>query len=215
MAEMRRSLSHLNGNLLCAIDVETTGFIPGHHEVYEIAIIPLDCNFKPNKAYKPLNISVIPDHADRIDWGGMSLCGNKKRLEEVLVNGLFYEAATNLIDRWFGSLQLINKRIAPLTHNGVFDLSHLQAFLGNAAYSSMINASEVRDTMYLARMLNDLADLKIQNFPYAKVDLKFLCSCLKIDSEKYGKRHSAFVDAILTAEVYETMMRNLKHNSTL
>ena len=42
-----KSLMHLNGNILCAIDVETTGFIPGFHDVWQIAILPLNSEIRP------------------------------------------------------------------------------------------------------------------------------------------------------------------------
>jgi hypothetical protein len=40
-------LVHLNGHLLAAIDLETTGTRPGYHEIIQIACVPLDSDIKP------------------------------------------------------------------------------------------------------------------------------------------------------------------------
>lgn len=212
---LRPKMTHLNGDLMCALDVETTGLNPGHHEVYELAIIPLNAEFKPNRDYHPLDIMIMPEFPNRIDWFAINQCGNRKRLEKAITNGLTVDAAQMLINRWFEGLQLINKKIAPLTQNGIFDMAHLREFLGQLTYDYMFNTSQTRDTMYLARCINDLFDAKLQNFPYPKVDLKYLCICLDIDSQKYGKTHQAFVDALLTADVYAGMINHLKQNTTI
>lgn len=214
-SKLRPKMTHLNGDLLCAMDVETTGLNPGFHEVYEIAIIPLDADFKPDRRYKPLDIMIMPDFPDKIDWSGIAACGNKKRLERAQAQGLTIESAHSLINRWFEGLQLIGKKIAPLTHNGIFDMAHLRSFLGQLTFDYMINTSQTRDTMYLARCINDLFDQKVQNFPYPKVDLKYLCLCTDIDSQKYGKTHQAFIDALLTAEIYSAQMAHLMRNTTI
>ena len=50
---MARGMIHLNGNILCAVDVETTGLEVGFHEIWQIAVLPLDSNIKPNKDILP------------------------------------------------------------------------------------------------------------------------------------------------------------------
>lgn len=214
-ADNRPGLQHLNGHLLCALDVETTGLEPGFHEIFDLAIVPLNDKFKPDRRFKPLSLTLQPIHEDRIDWDAASRCGNVRALKQAIVEGITYTAAITIINRWFQGLNLLNKKIAPLTQNGMFDLPHIRAYLGPLTYESMFQWSETRDTMYLARSLNDLADTKGWEYPFPKVDLKFMCHCMGIDNTQYGKTHTAFVDALLTADVYAAQLEWVKKRSII
>lgn len=53
-----RSMQHLNGNLLCCIDTETTGLISGTHDIWQIAVLPLDENIQPLKGVFPFYMDI-------------------------------------------------------------------------------------------------------------------------------------------------------------
>lgn len=198
----RPAMQHLNGNILCALDVETTGLVPGHHEIFELAMIVLDGNFKPDRKFTPLNITIQPRFPERIDWSAPVMQGNKGRLKRAQAEGLTYDASLNLINRWFDGLNLLGKRLAPVTQNGIFDLPFIRDFVRPLTFEDMFATNELRDTMYFARSMNDLADIKGWPYVFEKVDLGYLCLCMGIDRNKYGSTHTAWVDALLTADVY-------------
>lgn len=213
--QSRPAMQHLNGNLLCALDVETTGLTPGYHEIFEIAIVPLDGNFKPDRKFTPLNLIIAPQYPERIDWSAPVMQGNKTRLKDAMATGLTYDAALTIINRWFDGLNLLKKRIAPLTCNGMFDLPFIRELVRPTAFDDMFACNEIRDVMYMARSMNDLADVKGWPYVFEKVDLGYLCLCMGIDSKQYGSTHTAWVDSLLTAKVYAAQVEWLKQHSIL
>ena len=58
-------LVHLNGCLMAAVDLETTGTQPGHHEIIQIAVVPLDSDFRPLASVRPFYTRVKPKHPER------------------------------------------------------------------------------------------------------------------------------------------------------
>ena len=62
-------LVHLNGCLMAAVDLETTGTRPGYHEIIQIAVVPLDSDFKPLADVRPFYTLVKPNHPERESAG--------------------------------------------------------------------------------------------------------------------------------------------------
>ena len=60
-------LVHIDGNLLCAVDVETTGRQPGFHEIIQIGIQPLNSRIEPMDDVLPFYQYIKPDHPERVD----------------------------------------------------------------------------------------------------------------------------------------------------
>ena len=58
-------LVHLNGCLMAAVDLETTGTRPGYHEIIQIAVVPLDSDFRPLADVRPFYTLVKPEHPER------------------------------------------------------------------------------------------------------------------------------------------------------
>ena len=181
---------HLNGNILCAIDVETTGAVPGHHDLIQICVMPLNTKLEPNQEITPFYADIKPKRPD--NWDEKASSVHKKELTSIMINGLDPWHAVDLFDEWFRKLPMgLFKRIMPLAHNWPFDRAFICDWLGHVAFDQMFDA-RYRDTMVAALVENDLADFKAAQVPYAKVNLPYLASTMKI--EHHSKLHDALID---------------------
>jgi oligoribonuclease (3'-5' exoribonuclease) len=126
---MGRAMIHLNGNLLCAIDTETTGLRPFYHDICEICILPLDANIEILKDITPFYCQIIPRNVDRIDLSAMSV--NKLQMSNIMRYGIDSFKAADLFEQWFNNLGLgIRKKISPLAQNWKFDWAFIMDWLG-------------------------------------------------------------------------------------
>jgi len=203
------NLIHLNGNLLCGIDIETTGLDFEQHDIYELAIIPIDDKFHRNINRKWLDLVIRPSRPDNIDWSGVGKTKNKSRIERAMEKGLDSHTAMTILDRWFDEQNLGSKRVAPVGHNYSFEARFLRAWLGSLNYETKFADYEVRDTMVIAKFLNDMADFRgEEKFPYPKANLTYLASTLKVEHD-YGRAHTALADVATTIDVYRRQMEEL------
>ncbi len=197
-------LVSLNGNLLCAIDVETTGLDPTLHDIIEICVLPLDVHFKPQKLHecRLFNMSMRPRRPENIDWAALTV--NKSRYVDILNNSLDSDRVMDLFVEWFERLNLgTNKRISPLAHNWIFDSAMIKDWIGVKTYDMIFDA-RYRDTMAFALAQNDSAEYRGDRCPYAKVKLSHIAAQFQIDTTD---AHSALPDCRITAEVYAEMIK--------
>lgn len=193
--------THLNGNVLCAIDLETTGTLVGHHDIIEIAILPLDSFFKPSVEIMPVNITMQPRQPENIDPKALSV--NRTKLIDIMANSITSDRAADLLVQWFNQLNLgFRKRLSPIGHNWKFDHGFLVDWLGQTQYDEMFD-SRYRDVMAASLFINDYSDIRNERIPFPKVNLKYLASQFKID---YTEGHTALGDCRITAEVYRRML---------
>ena len=200
------TMQHWNSNLMCAIDVETTGLNPFFHELIQVAILPLDCNLDIRKDVPAFCINMRPDFPERTDKNALAV--TRKKLKDILNTGHAPEVAKDLLMDWVEKLNLpLNKsgfnrcKIFPLGHNYSFDLQFLKQWLVDE-YDDIFHGL-YRDTMLSALYLNDRAGMHCERLLYPKVDLTYLCNCLKITRER---SHDALQDCIATAAVYKRMV---------
>ena len=200
---MAKTMEHLNGNQICVIDTETTGLDPFHHEVIQVAILPLDSNLNIRKDVIPFYITLRPDYPERIDREAMQV----NRLTELTKNGFDRLKALDMLEEWISKLGLPvtkwgrSKQITPLGQNYTFDKAFLQAWMGNNFYETYFHY-HYRDTMIAANYLNDRAAFHAEVVPYSKVGLQWLCKQHHIENPK---AHDALGDCAATAAVYKKM----------
>lgn len=198
---MASAMTHLNGNILCAVDVETTGFLAGKHDIIEIAVLPLDSDIKPLTSVLPFHLKLQPKRPENADKEAMRVHGFT--MADLMLNGCDPWKAADLLVEWFATLELaVDKRIVPLAQNWQFDKSFVMEWLGPETYNLLFHY-HYRDSMIAALYLNDRADFHAEKIPYPKVSLKYLCSTLKVQNER---AHSALYDCVSTAEVYRRLL---------
>lgn len=194
-------MRHLNGNLLAAVDVETTGLIPDFHEIWQIAILPLDFNIKPRKDIIPFYLDLQITRPENIDKNAIKM--NKVEFAKRQQRAIDPFTAADMFDNWFDRLKLpIYKKICPLAQNWPFDRSFLLAWLGNTSFEHTFSP-RYRDTMVNTIFHSDLSDFRGDKIKFVQHNLQYLCQKLDVKNQK---PHDALQDCIATAEVYRRLL---------
>lgn len=204
---MKNSMEHWNGCQVCVIDVETTGLNPLIHEIWQLAIVPLDSNFDQRKDVMPFYVHMIPENMNSVDF--KNHIRSRDRFHEYTRRGLDKEKAVDLLETWIEKLELpYNKsgynraKIIPLGQNYQFDLGFMRRWLRDR-YDEWFRP-DYRDTMIAASYLNDVYGMKNDNVPFPKVNLQYLCSQTNTIN---NSAHDALQDCVATAKVYKWMTR--------
>lgn len=194
-------MQHLNGNLLVAVDVETTGLEPGFHEIYQVAILPLDSNIKPCRDIVPFYLDLLITRPENIDKKAIKM--NKIVFAQRQQRSIDPFTAADMLDDWFDRLKLpIYKRFCPLAQNWPFDRSFLTAWLGIDSFEHLFSPL-YRDTMVNTLFHSDLSDFRGDKIKFVQHNLQYLCQKLDIKNEK---PHDALQDCIATAKVYRGLL---------
>lgn len=193
------ALPHWNGNLLCAVDIETTGTDVERHEVIQIAIVPLGVDYGPAKGLKPFVTYVRPE--GECDPEATAVHGIAP---ETLALAPSKERVIDRLIKWVNDLDLVfDRRLLMLAHNGTFENRFLNRFLGQDLYYQIFNANS-RDSMFLAVGINDLAVSQGKRPPFERVNMEWLCTHFGITNPK---AHDAYFDALACAAVYRELLK--------
>ena len=203
---------HLNGDQICVMDVETTGLQVGYHEIIQIAILPIDSEYKIRSDVAPFYIKIKPNYPERAN--PEALKKNKLRLAELVLKGVDREKSRDLLEDWTDKLKLpFNKygsrrcRIVPLGHNLNFDIDFMKQWLGPENYNYLF-APTFRDTMIIGSYLNDRASMLAETVPFPKLTLAFMAGHLDIPTQR---AHDALQDCLMTSRLYRKMLSSHGH----
>lgn len=193
---------HLNGHILAAIDVETTGLKPRFHDIIQVCILPLDSELKPLKSTVPFYCEMQPKRIENIDYKAMSI--SKLELYSIMQKAMTADRTADLFEEWYAKLPLpVGKRLVPLAHNWVHDYNFLEDWLGYE-HMQYYFWGHYRDTQCSALFENDKADAQVEQTPYPKLGLGNLAARLGVEHER---AHDALQDCIATAAVYKRMLQ--------
>lgn len=197
--------THWNHHALCSIDIETTGLDAAKHEIIPIAVLPLKPDLTPRTDVIPFYVEIAPQN-DRSTFEPGAFRVNKLDIDHLIDTGLDPYRVADRFDEWFQGLGLpFKKKILPLAHNWPFEASFLTRSLGWMSFDDFFFG--YRDTMTVANLLNDIADMNNEPWPFPKVSLTYLCSQLKVENEN---PHDALGDAKATAECYRRLVTRYK-----
>ena len=192
------ALASWKGHLCAAVDVETSGLSACENEIIQIAVQPLDANFRP--FIPPFYSDIKPNYFDRVERKALAL--SHITMERLRAAPSQEHVADRLLE-WFDTLELpLYRLIIPLSHNWSFEAGFLKSWLGVETCSKIFHP-HVRDSMRLATALNDRAAFRGEQIPFPDLKLVSLCKQLGIVGQGY---HDALVDAMAAAKVYQLLM---------
>jgi DNA polymerase III epsilon subunit-like protein len=191
----------LSGNLMAAVDIETTGRQAGFHEIVQIAIQPLNAYLEPLEGVRPFYTMIQPEYFNRIEPESMQV--HKIKLEDLRKSALDKWKVADLLDDWYQKLDLpVGKSLIPLAHNWAFEAGFLKDWLGLESFKQIFHPHP-RDTMTLALSINDRAVLRGDRIPFSSFGLGALCNRFGIPLLSH---HDALADTIATAALYKALL---------
>jgi DNA polymerase III epsilon subunit-like protein len=186
---------------MCAVDVETTGRLAGHHEIIQVAVQPLDVYLEPLKGIRPFYMTMQPEHPKRIDPDSMRV--HNIKVNDLRQTGIDKWKCADLFDEWFQRLDLpFRKSIVPLAHNWAFEAGFLKHWLGLESFNQFFHPHP-RDTMILALSYADRAVFHGENPPFGSFGLGALCKHFGIPLIDH---HDALADCVATAQLYKALL---------
>jgi DNA polymerase III epsilon subunit-like protein len=201
MTKTYSGLVHLNGNVMAAVDFETTGRRAGFHEPIQIAIVALDSELRPLTGVRPFYHEIKPKYPERAEGDASSV--HKIDLEQLRLHAASADRIADLLIEWWEKLDLpFEKKLVPLAHNWPFENSFFRAWLGSDLTDKLFHG-HARDAMSYAISLNDRAAFKGEPVPFPKVGLGSLCKRFKVIN---AQPHDAMCDALAEAELYRNML---------
>lgn len=199
--KIHSGLVHLNGNLLCAIDVETTGRTPVYHEIIQIAVQPLNSRIEPLEDVIPFVHYIKPDHPERVELQATAV--HRLSIDWLMLNAPDRWVVEELLEEWFDKLDLPHqKNLISLAQNWQYEAGFLKAWLGVDQFGHFFHPF-ARDTMLISLFMNDLHYMHGRTIPFKQVGLSALCKKFNIINTN---PHDALADARAEAEVYKAML---------
>ena len=210
-------MKHHNDNLLCVLDVETSGLVAGYHEILQIAAVPLGDDYRWNRHLPFFNHIMRPDFVERVDPDAIKTLRrtdtsldyakvviSKADIARFCNEGIDQSKCADMFIAWFEKLRLKpKKRLIPIGHNIQFDMEMIKHWLGQDTYDYIFDP-RWRDTMSVSLFWNDVDAFRGDRCTFKDAKLGSLCTSLKVENMQ---AHNAFDDAIATAECYGRMVK--------
>ena len=182
--------------IIAAIDIETTGLDPHHHDIIEIAIQPLDAAFEPSSDIPPFVARIKARRHQNASARAMEVNGLD------LNDGDKYHEVLARLLAWLEEYRI--EKIQMLGQNADFDRSFIEANIPELG--RMLGHRDIRDSQRLACAYNDLVRMKTGKPAFEKLGLSDLRKALGIEG---SQEHRALDDAIDAARVYKALLERM------
>lgn len=199
-------MKHLNGHMMCIVDVETTGTDPAIHEIWDICVLPVNDMLEIDKTVRPFQALLKPLRPENIVDAALRVSGLKKA--DVINQGNDPWKAADGFEEWFKKLNLpLGKMIVPIAHNWPFDREFLIEWLGRKSFEAYFHGF-YRDTMMMALFHNDRMSFQNEPYDFAKVSLGALAARLGLD---VTSAHRATEDCLTTLAAYKKLVTSIRY----
>lgn len=193
---------HLNGNCLCAVDVLTTGPIPGVHDIWQLTILPLDNFYKPVRGGIPPFSTTLRPH----DPG----CAEKSHISQLMLakamSGIDPFMGVDIFESWFQRLDLVEgKKLQVISHDWPVKSAFLRHWLQPTNFNLHFH-EWYRDLIPVSMYLNDNAEMNIEQIPYPKSKLSFIATRLGLP---FTEAYDSLENAVMIAQAYERIRKRL------
>ena len=170
-------LVHLNGNLLAAIDLETTGLQAGYHEPIQIAVVPLNTT---SDRWKASGRSTPPSAGvSRAAGEGVGYV-HGLNLEDLILHSPDAGKVADLLVEWWEKLDLpFGKTLVPLAHNWAFECEVPASLVGRRSYHHAVPRART-GRHALCTGVERQGGLHGLPCPFAKVGLGSICKHFKV-----------------------------------
>lgn len=177
------NLLNLNGNMLCCIEIITTGPLVKHDNLIQVCILPLNSEWQPHKGIIPFYTDIIPKRPENIDLDNLPKKVNRKRVTKASIDGKDAYIAADLFEDWFERIRFMpGKKLSIIAYDWHSKKDWLVDWLGPTMYDKFFDY-RYRDPLPAALFANDVADMKVNNLPYPKLHFQYLCSETKTESD--------------------------------
>lgn len=202
---------HFNGNLLCAVDTETSGLSHEKHDILQLTIIPLSIDLRVSQEFPPFDIKIKPFRPENVDPEIHKV--NPTLWKEASMYGLDRYDSVTRFEEWFARLNLPErKKIVPLGANYSFDRDFIREWLGGPVNYEFYFRNDYRDIQQAASFLNDQAAWMGERIPFPKLNLSYLCSQLQVTN---NNPHDSAQDCLATIECYRKLLRYTEFQTML
>lgn len=193
-------MTHVNMNLLCAIELLTTGIDPNVHDICEVALIPLNNRIQIADEVPPLCIQMVPWNVEP---------GKKYRLKrdtllQYAQNGVPPTTGASIFEAWFDDLPFTrrNHKIMPLAYNWPMKRLFIEKWLGHHHCRKFFHL-QYRDILSTGIYLNDRDTFRNEFPKHPKVTLAYLGNCREVEVDE---RTDPMEKCLAIAEIYKRMV---------
>lgn len=183
--------------IIAAIDIETTGLDPRHHDIIEIAILPLDGEFEPRADIPPFVARIRARRPQNASVKAMEI--NGLDLNE---GDEYHEFLARLL-AWLEEYGI--EKIDALGQNVDFDRAFIEANIPELG--RLLGHRFLRDSQRLACAYNDLVRLRTGKPAFENLGLSDLRKALGIGG---AREHRALDDALDAAKVYKALLERMR-----